>query len=76
MVIMLQKFLIFNQSLIKNIANERVDKFKYLGVFLSNKVIFKDRLNILIVIKSRKINFLKQIRNGMKIETKITLYKT
>ena len=55
---------------------EKVNKMKYLGVFIDDKLSFKDHLEFITKKISKKVYFMSKVRNKLDKETKIVLYKS
>ena len=55
---------------------DRVNKMKYLGVIIDDRLTFKDHCEYIAKKMSKKVNFLRQIRNRLDIKTALLLFNS
>ena len=55
---------------------ERVSKIKYLGVMIDDRLTFKDHCEYIAKKMSKKVNFLRRIRNRLDMKTALLLFDT
>ena len=55
---------------------ERVQKMKYLGVIIDDRLSFKDHCEYITKKMSKKVNFLRRIRNRLDLDTALMLFKS